>query len=162
MPCGIYNRIGKERWPLEKTFFNKLIITDLNLCWLWNGAKNIYGYGTIRKNKRFIFAHRASWEMFNGKILNNLFVCHKCDVRNCVNPNHLFLGTPSDNMKDAAMKGRMKRGSENGRSKLFEKDIFKIRIMRQNNISFRNIAKIFNVNKSTIQDIIHNKKWKHI
>ncbi|CAK0776657.1 hypothetical protein CCP3SC1AL1_850005 [Gammaproteobacteria bacterium] len=87
-----------------KNFFSKVQKTDT--CWLWIGAKR-NGYGAFRKNKKVIQSHRLSYEYHNGSIDNGLFVCHKCDVRNCVNPEHLFLGTQSENMIDCSKKGRL-------------------------------------------------------
>lgn len=87
-------------------FWSKVAITDDDKCWLWNGACNWKGYGVTWWQKKFNRAHRVSWLITNGNIPNGLFVLHTCDVRNCVNPKHLFLGTHQDNMKDMTAKGR--------------------------------------------------------
>ena len=78
-------------------------------CWLWLGATSV-GYGTFtihtQPTRLVGSTHRFSWEIANGLIPNGLFVLHRCDVRHCVNPNHLFLGTAGDNARDMARKGR--------------------------------------------------------
>jgi hypothetical protein len=82
-------------------------------CWLWLGSVNVTGYGRFGiRSGEVEFAHRASWRLYRGEIPLGIFVCHHCDVRICVNPDHLFLGTDLDNMRDAARKGRIKIPSE--------------------------------------------------
>ena len=85
-------------------FFDKINKTDN--CWLWTAAMR-GGYGVIKIKGKGVSAHRLSYEIHKGPIENGLLVCHKCDNRKCVNPDHLFLGTQSDNMIDCSKKGRL-------------------------------------------------------
>lgn len=78
-------------------------------CWIWTGVlSGSTGYGVTSKQYQRLSVHRVSWEMANGPIENGLFVLHRCDVRSCVNPAHLFLGTAKDNFHDAIRKGRIR------------------------------------------------------
>lgn len=79
-------------------------------CWLWTGALNTAGRGILRVNYQTKQAHRLSFERHKGPIPDGMCVCHTCDVGNCVNPNHLWLGTHQENMTDMANKGRSTRG----------------------------------------------------
>lgn len=97
------------RWveqPLLERFLSHVEKTDT--CWLWRGAVKPNGYGEMMlfHPKRCSTTHRISWELFMGPIPAGLCVLHHCDVRNCVNPDHLFLGTRKDNAIDRDMKGR--------------------------------------------------------
>lgn len=92
----------------ETNFWSKVNKTES--CWLWTGAIKTTGYGVFSHphagRYRLISAHRLSWILSNGCIPDRLHVLHKCDVKNCVNPSHLFLGTEADNHQDKAAKGR--------------------------------------------------------
>lgn len=95
--------------PIEKRFWDKVNkTTNIKDCWEWKAGSRGLGYGTITYNKKQIDAHRLSWMMANNKynLASKDFICHKCDNPKCVNPNHLFLGNHSINMKDAYYKGR--------------------------------------------------------
>jgi hypothetical protein len=77
-------------------------------CWIWMGAlRNDGGYGTVWAGKKSWRTHRLAFTLAHGKIPDGLLVCHKCDVRSCVNPDHLFIGTNVDNFHDAILKGRL-------------------------------------------------------
>lgn len=104
--CSIKCLVAFRRTP-EYTFWPK--VQKTKNCWLWNGSMYSNGYGWAAVDKRFPrkSAHRYSWQIHFGKIPNGLLVLHKCDVRNCVNPAHLFLGTHADNTHDAQSKGRL-------------------------------------------------------
>ena len=77
-------------------------------CWLWKGKPGSGGYGSWKHGQ----AHRASWEFYRGPIPAGLQVCHRCDVPLCVNPDHLFIGTQSDNIQDMYAKGRGRKKKE--------------------------------------------------
>jgi len=101
--------MNKTNWSvlIEKKFWSKVIIPKdiVNECWIWNHRIDKGGYGIFwfNGNKR---AHRLSYEYFNGKIKNNLHICHSCDNPICVNPNHLWMGTNLQNQQDKVKKGR--------------------------------------------------------
>src|SRR5229473_531412 len=97
--------------PLVERFWSKVRKSDG--CWEWIAGKHRFGYGIIRdggRGSRMRTAHRISWEFHNGSIPAGLWVLHRCDNPQCINPDHLFLGTQFDNMTDAARKGRIRNG----------------------------------------------------
>ena len=109
MPKGIYNRSQRGLTVIQR--FNRFIDKS-NKCWMWTGGKLPNGYGIYSIGRFPRLAHRMSYELAYGKVPGNLLVCHHCDVKLCVNPEHLFLGTYIDNMQDAVSKGRMPTGNK--------------------------------------------------
>ncbi len=93
-------QLSKER------FRAKILFTPT--CWLWEGARDGNGYGLVKllRSRKNILTHRAAYIMSVGEIPDGKMVLHSCDVKRCVNPAHLFLGTQADNQRDASTKGR--------------------------------------------------------
>lgn len=143
------------RKTLQDRFWSKVNKGLDSECWEWTGncAK---GYGKIGiggKHGATLPTHRVSWEIHHGLIPEGLWVLHKCDNPKCVNPNHLFLGTASDNAKDMAAKNRNK----NGTTKLTVENVVQIRSMNQ--LPHGKIAAIFSVSRPTISRILSEKTW---
>lgn len=115
------------------------------------------GYGKIGSgghSGRTLSAHRAAWEIVHGEIPGKLQVLHRCDNKKCVNPQHLFLGTQSDNILDCIRKGRAVR-------KLTDAEVLQIRQLYSPRMSQR-LADQFSVCASTVLRIVQRQSWKHI
>lgn len=153
--------------------FNRSWIEDPQTgCWLWKGYLSC-GYGQIRittnPKDASELAHRASWRLHNGEIPPGMMVCHRCDVRHCVNPLHLFLGTGKDNMRDAASKGRMNWkpgearnipiGSKHHSAKVTEDDV---RAMRSSAEGCAALSRRYGITKTTASKIKRGLLWQHV
>lgn len=159
--------------PLKR--FERSYIPEPNSgCWLWTGALDAKtGYAHFRfdaKPGHSPGAHRASYRLFKcAEIPDGLMVCHKCDVRSCVNPDHLFLGTATDNMSDAAAKGRMKwkrptrpelpRGEAHHMARLTADDVIAIRASRRPGIE---LAERYGVSGNTVSRVRRRVIWRHV
>ena len=106
--------------PLVERFWEKVARAGAEECWLWTAGLGTDGYGSIGVSRGAVRAHRVSWEIAFGAIPSGLCVLHKCDVRTCVNPSHLFLGTTQDNTADMVSKGRQRGAApENNAARLY-------------------------------------------
>lgn len=143
---------------MKAAFSGKIFISPCG-CHLWTASKNIWGYGQIRVGGKVLRAHRVAWEMVNGPIPDGLYVCHKCDERSCVNPDHLFLGTPAENVMDMKQKGRGPSGSANSNAKLSEPDILEI---RASNTRSGLLATHYGVSRATIRHVRNGTRWGHV
>lgn len=135
---------------------------DENGCWLWQ-ASTRSGYGQLSMHMVPTATHRLSYELFVGPIPDGLFVCHRCDVRRCNNPEHLFLGTSQDNMADMRAKGRGSRpprrtGLQHHKARLSEEQITTIRERwRSRPEDQRSLAAEYGCSQSTIWRLVHRK-----
>lgn len=163
--CGKKCQVG----TLEQKFWSHVNkIEDDTSCWEWTASFDDHGYGVMGIEGKTPKAHRVSYELHNGVFDYSLFVCHKCDNPHCVRPDHLFLGTASDNMKDCAAKGRNSglprifRGEEHGGSKLTEDMVRNIRILHSNGMMQKDIAATLNLSKHCIWSVVNRISWKHV
>lgn len=127
-------------------------------CWIWTAYKTPLGYGAFCLAGK-ILSHRLSWEYANGPIPVGMFVLHKCDVRSCVNPEHLFLGTQKDNMADRNAKGRYAKGETHKQTKLTNADVLAIRADTRTS---RVVAREYSVSHQNINHIRSRKGWTHL
>lgn len=142
-------------------FWSKLDKRGSDGCWNWTGYKNSKGYGHFSVGRNTHRAHRVSFELCNGPIPPGVLVCHKCDNTGCVNPDHLFLGTPQDNMDDMVAKGRQQKGSAHGNAKLNEKDVYYLKKLK-GWASTRAAAILFGVSRSQVSSVWRGEYWSHV
>ena len=153
--------MGIKPIPIEIRIESYIDRTDINGCWLWTGGKVMgYAVSSIPNPQRQIRLHRWMWEREHGPIPDGLLVCHRCDVRNCANPQHLFLGTNTDNLKDMAAKGRSTHGAKNPAARLTEEQVVAIRATV--GLSQLQLAAKFNVSKGAIKHIQKRRTWQRV
>lgn len=132
-------------------------------CWLWDGyIFPTTGYGGFKIGNKLILIHRYSWTLHNGPILATICVLHHCDNKLCVNPNHLFLGTKTDNNADRDKKDRQAKGENNGTARLTDNQIQDIREKHKMGLSYRTLALEYNIDYTQIGRIVTRKQWRHI
>jgi hypothetical protein len=153
----------KDIETIKIRFLKYVAPPNENLCHLWLGADK-RAYGKFWDGDKYESAHRVSYRLHKGEIPAGMVVMHTCDVSNCVNPNHLVLGTQSENVIDCVVKGRADkttkaRGEFSGRAILHEENVLEILKSRE---TTANLARKFGVNFMTVSAVRHNKSWKHI
>ena len=152
---------------LEQRFNEKWVENSETGCWDWTASTFPSGYGRIREGGRetnHVGAHRISYKLHVGEIPSGLCVCHRCDRRCCVNPDHLFLGTHEDNMRDMVEKGRALGGGRNPKAKLSQGDIDFVRwaLPRWGKGGAAHLAKFFGVSQTQMSRIKYGRAWTDV
>lgn len=171
--CSVECRGMARRQTLDERFWKRVQKGDG--CWEWQGAVHPSGYGVLFSYERGLAhptphrAHRLSWEIHVGPIPEGIFVCHRCDNRRCVRPDHLFLGTNTDNMRDASEKKRLvgnrsnhHLGSARPNAKITETDVVEMRRLSREGITGKELSARFGINRGTVSEILSGKLWKHV
>lgn len=155
MPTGVYSR-----GPVAARFWAKVRFVFFgDACWEWQAYKNHNGYGEFSYGGRARLASRVAYELSKRKFDPKLKVLHTCDNPACVNPQHLFLGTQQDNLKDMRDKGRDARGETQGMSKLTEADVIAIRASTG---LHRDVAAQYGIHEDHIGRIKARRRWAHL
>jgi len=145
----------------DPTTDDRIVPVSESGCWIWTGSSNENDYGRVYYKRKTWAAHRAAYDACVGKIPDGMIVCHACDVSSCVNPDHLFVGTLSDNMKDMVRKGRRPctKGVRHGQAKLTDKQVAFIFMSKDRG---RDLAARFGVAESQISFIRNGRTWRHV
>ena len=146
---------------LRERFEAKFAPDPATGCWLWVACCFTRGlpYGEFWFEGKPNHAHRVAWIIFRGSIPNGLCVLHRCDVPQCVNPSHLFLGTGADNARDCKAKNRQAKGAHHGRAKLTEEQVREIRTDGRTSPA---ISADYGVASCTIRQIKSYRVWRHV
>lgn len=149
----------------DERFWSK-VDKQSNGCWIWTaGKKKKMGYGLFYSDKyrRTVLAHRMAYELSVGLIPDGLHVLHHCDNPSCVRPDHLFLGTETDNAADRNRKGRQSRGEQIHTARLDTLSVLELRVMYKNGgWSHRMLARRYGVTSGTITRAINHESWKSV
>lgn len=161
LSARFWSRAAKQTEPVG---------SGLGPCWEWRGSLVHNGYGRFyvafaNGRRRTLMAHRVAWMLTRGQWPDEL-VCHRCDNRKCVNPEHLFLGDQTDNLRDMREKGRQHyvRGARHGMARLSEQEVREIRAatVGRGGCTLSELGRRFGVKRGTVRDIRRRKIWRHV
>ena len=152
----VWRLYGRDRkaWVLARS------IPNANGCWIWDGALNANGYGIATGG----LAHRIAYEAYVGPIPDGMNVNHRCDVRRCVNPDHLWIGTQIENIADAKAKKRMRGPTDRGGerhplAKLTATDVWRLRDILSRGVKQKEVAKMFGISSTQVSRIARGTRW---
>ena len=146
-------------------------------CWIWTAAKNSRGYGHFTYARRTYYAHRVSYEVFKGAIPEGMFACHTCDTVDCINPDHLWVGTHAENMADMRRKGRslagdrswskrnrhrLSRGETHYAARLSDADVDRIRELRANGASRQEVAEMYGLHPVYVSKLTNGRARQRV
>ena len=140
---------------MDKDTFLSLIKTSEG-CSFWEGAVSTGGYGVLSFNGCYYLAHKLSYILTKGDVEEGKFVCHKCDNKTCINPNHLYLGSPKDNSIDIVKRGKI------GTSKLKHDDVVNILIENKSGVNGVELSRRYNISSSSVYMILKGLHYPHI
>jgi hypothetical protein len=158
-------RIRKPGSPVTKAFLEEMAVKDGSGCWLWPRAVSKQGYGVLRIGKaagKLWTLHRLAWTVWKGPIPKGISVLHRCDVRRCFNPDHLFLGTQQDNNKDRDSKGRVCHGEKHANAVLTAEQVLEIRRRHKEGERKGDLGDVFGISRQGIHDVVMHRNWKHL
>lgn len=149
---------------VRRRFWQKVVVGDA--CWEWVAAHGTSGCGQLSFDRRVVGAPRVSWWLHYGRMpLRSEHVCHRCDNPKCVRPDHLFLGSARDNMRDCIEKGRFKFlqprfGVKNNNAKMTKAAVRKMRRLHKGGATISTLAREFRLARSTARAIVCGRTWR--
>lgn len=158
-------RIHKTKDEIKEWIENRVAFEPSSGCWLWEKSINYSGYGVCHDPRTdrpisTVRVHRLSFEIYKEPVPDGLVVCHRCDIRSCVNPDHLFAATQKDNIVDALIKGRSPIGHKSKRSKLTLDEASRILKIREDGKTYKEIAEMTGMSKSGVQHLCTGRSWR--
>ncbi len=142
----------------KQRFLSKVRIQKESRCWEYVGCLTEFGYGRFGYSRKIYLAHRFSYLLYIGDIPSNMYVCHKCDNPKCVRPDHLFIGTPAENIQDSVKKGRLNFGTINGMCRYTPKQVQEVRDLYKNGLKQMEICKLTKMSFQHVHSIVRNKR----